>query len=152
MSYFFLPGRDVFERVLANFPKRLDVWTLYVDQLVAGKFHRNDVLGNNLNSKNKEFSRKQKVETLFSTQTLTLSSVTAGNIEGARGVLDRATGLVLGAAKMRTLFKKFLAFEKAHGDESQEEKVKRKAAEFVEKKRSELLNAGDDDAEAAEED
>ena len=67
-------------------------------------------------------------------------------------MLDRATGLVLGAAKMRTLFKKFLAFEKAHGDESHEEKVKRKAAEFVEKKRSELMNAGEDDAEAAEED
>ena len=64
--------------------------------------------------------------------------------------MDRATGLVLGAAKMRTLFKKFLAFEKTHGDESQVENVKRKAADFVEKKRSEMTTTGDDAAEEDE--
>lgn len=90
-------GRDVFERILSNFPKRLDVWTLYVDQLAS-----------------------------------------AGDIEGGRGVLNRAAALRLGAAKMRTVFKKFLAFEKTHGSEADVEKVKTKAAEFVEKKRTEM--------------
>ena len=101
-------GRDVFERILSNFPKRLDVWTLYVDQLAA-----------------------------------------AADIEGARGVLNRAATLSLGAAKMRTIFKKFLAFEKTHGSGEEVEAVKTMAAQFVEKKRNEMQSSSkaDDDNE-----
>ena len=42
---------------------------------------------------------------------------------------------------MRTVFKKFLAFEKDPGSEADVEKVKAKAAEFVEKKRTEMQSS-----------
>ena len=63
----------------------------------------------------------------------------AGDIEGARGVLERAAGLRLGAAKMRAVFKKFLALEKSHGDAAGVERVKRMAVDFVESKRNEMV-------------
>lgn len=49
-----------------------------------------------------------------------------------RALFERATHLQLPAKKMKFLFKRWLDFEKARGDEQRVAHVKRRAAEFVE--------------------
>jgi len=84
-------GRSIFEGVLNNFPNRVDLWSIYLDQ-----------------------------------------EVKLGDVERTRGLFERVTCLALPARKMKTLFKRYLEFEKDHGDEKHNEHVKSKALEFVE--------------------
>ncbi|KAK8381706.1 hypothetical protein O3P69_015033 [Scylla paramamosain] len=53
------------------------------------------------------------------------------DIEGARHVLERMTSLKLRLKKMRFVFKKFLDFEKEHGNSQSVEAVKQRVEEFV---------------------
>lgn len=50
-----------------------------------------------------------------------------------RQILERAIVQSIPMKKMRTLFKKYLAFEEQHGDEASVLKVKAMAANYVEK-------------------
>ncbi|ROT65001.1 putative protein RRP5-like [Penaeus vannamei] len=83
-------GRTMFESLLSNYPKRIDVWSVYVDLLTKN-----------------------------------------GDIEGARTVLERMTGLKLKIRKMRGIFKKFLDFEKTHGTPQRVQAVKKQVEDFV---------------------
>ncbi|KAK3873019.1 hypothetical protein Pcinc_021945 [Petrolisthes cinctipes] len=83
-------GRTMFESLLSSYPKRIDIWNVYVDLLTKHK-----------------------------------------DIEGARNILERMTGLKLRLRKMRAVFKKFLAFEKEHGSTQSVEMVKKRVEEFV---------------------
>ena len=86
-------GRSIFEGVLANYPRRLDIWSVYLDQ---------------------EISR-------------------GGDQGRARSLFERATHLSLPPKKMKFLFKRYLEYEKVHGDDAGVEHVKQKAMEFVER-------------------
>ena len=86
-------GRSIFEGVLANYPRRLDIWSVYLDQ---------------------EISR-------------------GGDQGRVRSLFERATHLALPPKKMKFLFKRYLEYEKAHGDVTGVEHVKTKAMEFVER-------------------
>jgi rRNA biogenesis protein RRP5 len=60
---------------------------------------------------------------------------TAGsNVGYLRHLYQRATALNRSSKKARALFKRFLAFERAYGDEDSQEQVKRLAQEFVNSK------------------
>ncbi|XP_047480306.1 protein RRP5 homolog isoform X2 [Penaeus chinensis] len=83
-------GRTMFESLLSNYPKRIDIWSVYVDLLTKN-----------------------------------------GDIEGARTVLERMTGLKLKIRKMRGIFKKFLDFEKTHGTPQRVQAVKKQVEDFV---------------------
>ncbi|XP_063601568.1 protein RRP5 homolog isoform X2 [Penaeus indicus] len=83
-------GRTMFESLLSNYPKRIDIWSVYVDLLTKN-----------------------------------------GDIEGARTVLERMTGLKLKIRKMRGIFKKFLEFEKTHGTPQRVQAVKKQVEDFV---------------------
>ncbi|PRW55969.1 RNA binding rRNA processing [Chlorella sorokiniana] len=84
-------GRSLFEGVLRNYPKRLDLWSVYLDQEVA-----------------------------------------AGDQQRIRALFERATHLELPPKKMKFLFKRYLDYEKKHGDAASVEHVKRRAMEYVE--------------------
>lgn len=86
-------GRSMFEGILANYPKRLDLWSVYLDQ---------------------EISR-------------------GGDLQRVRSLFERATHLALPPKKMKFLFKRYLEFEKRHGDGAGVEHVKQKAMEFVDR-------------------
>lgn len=49
-----------------------------------------------------------------------------------RALLERATHLNLPPRKMKILFKRWLDYEKTHGDDSAVDHVKQRAREFVE--------------------
>ena len=51
-----------------------------------------------------------------------------------RQLLNRVIHMKLSAKKMKFFFKKFLDFEKSHGDDKHIEYVKKKAFEYVESK------------------
>lgn len=85
-------GRSLFEGVLQSYPRRLDLWSVYLDQEIA-----------------------------------------QGDQRRVRALFERATHLELPPRKMKFLFKRFLEYEKAHGDGEGVERVKRRALEFVER-------------------
>jgi rRNA biogenesis protein RRP5 len=53
-----------------------------------------------------------------------------------RGLFERAICLELPAKKMKFLFKKYLEYEKQHGDEASVDRVKKAAMDYVENKLS----------------
>lgn len=85
-------GRGLFESILRNYPRRLDIWSMYIDQEV-------------------KLRDQQRTRALF----------------------ERATQMSMPAKKMKFLFKRFLEYEKAHGDAGSVEHVKKQAMEFVER-------------------
>ncbi|XP_042394409.1 rRNA biogenesis protein RRP5-like [Zingiber officinale] len=84
-------GRSLLESILREYPKRTDLWSIYLDQ-----------------------------------------EIRLGDTEVIRALFERVTCLSLPPKKMKFLFKKYLEYEKAHGDEETMEHVKRRALEYVE--------------------
>ncbi|KAG9456393.1 hypothetical protein H6P81_000901 [Aristolochia fimbriata] len=99
-------GRSMFEGILREYPKRTDLWIVYLDQEIS------------LLNKTKQVSDKQEgwLE----------------DVEIVRALFERATCLSLPPKKMKVIFKKFLEFEKLFGDLEHVEFVKKKALEYVE--------------------
>lgn len=83
-------ARVVFEDLLTTYPKRSDLWHLYVDK-----------------------------------------EVKLGNVIQARQLFERMIASKTKAQNMKTVFKKYLAFEISHGTEDTQELVKQKAREYV---------------------
>ncbi|CAN6476370.1 unnamed protein product [Victoria cruziana] len=83
-------GRSLFEKILREYPKRIDLWNVYLDHEIRLK-----------------------------------------DQELIRALFERATSLSLPPKKMKSLFKKYLCYEKSCGDEERVEYVKRKAMEYV---------------------
>lgn len=83
-------GRVLFEELLNSFPKRTDLWHVYVDR-----------------------------------------EVKSGNKAEARQLFQRLTAAKFSAQNMKTVFKKYLAFEMANGSVDQQEAVKLKARDYV---------------------
>ncbi|XP_074591876.1 rRNA biogenesis protein RRP5-like [Curcuma longa] len=84
-------GRSLLESILREYPKRTDLWSIYLDQEIC-----------------------------------------LGDTEVIRALFERVTCLSLPPKKMKFLFKKYLEYEKAHGDEETIEHVKKRALEYVE--------------------
>ncbi|KQJ89113.1 hypothetical protein BRADI_4g23560v3 [Brachypodium distachyon] len=82
-------GRSIFELLLREYPKRTDLWSVYIDQ-----------------------------------------EVRLGDTDVIRALFDRVTWLSLPPKKMKFLFKKYLAYEKSHGDRERMELVMQKATEY----------------------
>ncbi|CAH1783995.1 unnamed protein product [Owenia fusiformis] len=89
-------GKTMFENLVANYPKRIDLWFVYMDMMTK------------LNEP-----------------------------EAVRKLFERLIHLGLPAKKMKSVFKKYMDFEKVHGDEETQNAVKREAIEYVESKSNE---------------
>ncbi|KAF9315459.1 rRNA biogenesis protein rrp5, partial [Podila horticola] len=84
-------GRTIFEGVMSNYPKRIDLWSVYIDMEIRN-----------------------------------------GEQDAVRRLFARVVSLKLSSKKMKFFFKKWLAYEKDHGDEDHIEEVKRRALAYVE--------------------
>ncbi|KAG0334330.1 rRNA biogenesis protein rrp5 [Podila humilis] len=84
-------GRTIFEGVMSNYPKRIDLWSVYIDMEIRN-----------------------------------------GEQDAVRRLFARVVSLKLSSKKMKFFFKKWLAYEKDHGDEEHIEEVKRRALAYVE--------------------
>ncbi|GAA6036062.1 hypothetical protein JCM8097_006594 [Rhodosporidiobolus ruineniae] len=96
-------GRTIFEGIVDSYPKRLDLWLVYVDQEI-----------------------KQR------------------NTAGVRALFDRILAQRLSSKKGKSVFKKWLAFEKDFGDVAGVEHVKERAVAFVQSRQQ---ADGEDDEE-----
>ena len=85
-------GRVVFEELLTNYPKRTDLWHLYVDKEI-------------------KVGDEQQVR--------------------ARQLFERMIHTKMNTRNMKAVFKKYLAFETAHGDEETKEAVMQKARDYI---------------------
>lgn len=91
-------GRTLFEGLISSYPKRIDLWSVYIDQEI------------------KHSSERSGVEKLFE-RVLKIGGNTSINMKQAK-----------------YFFKKWLAYEDAHGDSKALDYVKAKAAEYVSSK------------------
>ena len=99
-------ARTMYDSLIVNYPNKLDLWTIYIDQEI-------------------------RLVKLYTEQSdLKLSH----QITVARQLLDRATSLTLSTKKMKYLFKRQLAFENQYGDSAHAETVKHKAKQYVQRK------------------
>ncbi|XP_076167396.1 ribosomal RNA Processing 5 [Ptiloglossa arizonensis] len=85
-------AQTLFEQILCSYPKRVDIWSCYVDSLIK-----------------------------------------SNDIDIARKVLERAVVQTLPPRKMKSIFKKFISFEKQHGTREDVARVQQMAIEYVEK-------------------
>ena len=105
-------GSTMFESLITSYPRRTDLWSVYVDMLVKAK---------------------QIDQARYDTSNLTSSPV-YHPILVYREVLERAIHLKVSAKKMKLMFKRYLEFEKQHGSPANVELVKDKARTYVEGK------------------
>ncbi|KAJ2557435.1 rRNA biogenesis protein rrp5 [Coemansia sp. RSA 1933] len=96
-------GRTVFEGVLGTYPKRVDLWSVYLDMEVKAVTSRG----------------------------LDASDTSGACWNNARNLFERVTSMRFSSKKMKFLFKKWLAFEKTHGTEATTEHVKDRALEYI---------------------
>ncbi len=83
-------ARVVFEELVSSYPKRTDLWHVYVDK-----------------------------------------EVKLGNFVQARQLFERMITTKTSTHNMKTMFKKYLAFETLHGSMAQQETVKQRARDYV---------------------
>ncbi|KAJ2898222.1 rRNA biogenesis protein rrp5, partial [Coemansia aciculifera] len=95
-------GRTVFEGVLGTYPKRVDLWSVYLD-----------------------------METKVASTAAAAGSHDEHCWLPARKLFERVTSMKHSSKKMKFFFKKWLAFEKAHGSDASIEHVKQRALEYV---------------------
>jgi len=55
-----------------------------------------------------------------------------GNIEAARNIFERVSSFKISSKKMKFILKRYLAFEKEHGDKDTIQHVKEKTLEYLE--------------------
>ncbi|KAJ2512020.1 rRNA biogenesis protein rrp5, partial [Coemansia sp. RSA 1939] len=96
-------GRTVFEGVLGTYPKRVDLWSVYLDMEVKAVTSRG----------------------------LHTSDASGKCWSNARTLFERVTSMKFSSKKMKFLFKKWLGFEKTHGTEATIEHVKDRALEYI---------------------
>jgi len=83
-------GRTIFEGIVANYPKRLDIWSVYLDM-----------------------------------------ELSTGDLVAIRKLFEVVTTLNLSSKKMKYFLKRYMAFEKEHGDQTTRAHVKQKAQEYM---------------------
>lgn len=74
----------------------------------------------------KDHPKKTDVWSVYLDQEIRL-----GDVDVIRGLFERAVSLSLPMKKMKFLFKKYLQFEKSHGDEERIESIKQKAMDYA---------------------
>mmetsp|Transcript_22412 Transcript_22412/g.44436 ORF Transcript_22412/g.44436 Transcript_22412/m.44436 type:complete len:897 (-) Transcript_22412:227-2917(-) len=96
-------GRTILEGMLSNYPKRLDLWSLYLD----------------MESKH-------------------LKQHEGGDLTAIRRLYDRVCHMNFKVRQMRFLFKRYLAFEKEHGNDETTHKVKQLAQAWVNQQKDKM--------------
>lgn len=111
-------GRTLMEGVLAAYPKRVDLWAVYIDQEVKLAKHMAEA----------------QAEGAPTTAALTPEQRAASlNHDSVRRLFERVTALAVSSKKMKYFFQRWLHFEKEYGgaDAQRIEHVKHRARAFV---------------------
>ncbi|XP_053209026.1 protein RRP5 homolog [Panonychus citri] len=96
-------AKTMFEAALVNFPKRTDIWSIYIDMMI-------------------KYGLKEGDEGI----------IKRNAIESIRLLFDRATAIKIKEKKIRFLFNKYIEFERQYGDEEKIAAINKKMSEYVE--------------------
>ena len=119
-------GRELFEKLLAAAPKRLDLWAQYIDQEVSLALSGTSGSGGGGKKKKRERDGAEKEKKKASPEK-------KPDPRRVRALFARGTALDLPPKKMKFLFRRALEFEKRLGDEAGAEKVREAARAYVAK-------------------
>lgn len=110
-------GRTIMEGVLSNYPKRVDLWSQYLDmEIKAGHGDSSDKSQSGRGGGKGERKSQACIRRLF----------------------DRITSMSgFSTKKMKFFFKRYMDYESKHGDEDSVDDVKDKAREYVQSKMQE---------------
>ena len=111
-------GGTMFESLITSYPRRTDLWSVYVDMLVKAG----------------QLAQARCGHTAYSGWTVCTYLLSLLPCILCREVLERAIHLTLSAKKMKLMFKRYLEFERQHGSPAGMEAVKDKARTYVEAK------------------
>ena len=100
----------MYDSLLFTYPNRTDIWSVYIDLLV----------------KNNRLDDARYYHYLIWIWILKLILILI------RHIFNRIVQIGLTAKRMKFIFKKFMDFEKTHGNEQEYEKVKELAIKYVE--------------------
>ncbi len=101
---------------MASYPKRVDLWSVYVDMELKLSRQLQEAFGDNSGAATAALARDPN----------------ALNHESVRKLFDRITDLKLNNKSMKSFFQRWLAFEKEHGnDAARIDAIKNKARQFV---------------------
>lgn len=99
-------ARAMFDSLLVNYPKRIDLLNVYIDQEIRLCKLYHDTKHNDM----------------------------IKQINITRSLLDKSISMSYNTKKIKFLFKKYLNFEKLYGTSQQQDIVKQKAREYVQRK------------------
>lgn len=109
-------GRTMFESLLSSYPKRVDLWSVYIDMM----------------------SKTGNISAIRLAFYLIIYSIAINTVlPFRRDIFERAVSLKLSVIKAKFVFKKYLAFEESHGSPATVDSVKEKAKSYVLSKTSE---------------
>lgn len=107
-------GRTIFEGIVDSYPKRLDLWWIYIDQ---------------------ETRLRNTAGVRYAYHLMRLDSKKISVLIVHRSALfDRVLAQKQSSKKTKSLLKKWLAFEKQYGDEAGAETVKERAVSLITRK------------------
>jgi rRNA biogenesis protein RRP5 len=131
-------GRSLFEAVLGASPKRLDLWSVYADQELRQLQKDKRALAaleaevaEAKKAGKKKQSKQQQQQQQQEEQLQAARAAAAASRARARALFERATSLSLPPRKMKFLFRRWLEFERAHGDAAGVKRVRESAVAFV---------------------
>jgi rRNA biogenesis protein RRP5 len=125
-------GRSLLEAVLGASPKRLDLWSVYADQelrqlqrdeMVVAELEKVVAAAGTKRNKQRRAEDEERVRAA--------RAAVSASRSRARALFERATALALPPRKMKFLFRRWLEFERAHGDAAGVKRVREAAVAFV---------------------
>lgn len=117
-------GKAYFEKLIAEFPKRSDIWFTYLDVHISSllKDNKHSEVTENEIIENEKIGKRRKGKKKFSTSEL----------ESVRNIFERFCALKFKPRVMKLIFTKWLFFERNHGSPYHEKMVQQKAFDYVE--------------------
>lgn len=106
-------GKNLYESLLANHPKRTDIWLIYLSMLIKYSLNSTE----STNKKNKSSDNNT-------------SSSNMDRIESIRTTFERAIDIINQPKKLNPILVKYLHFEKTYGTSSNAERIKHKLNEM----------------------
>ena len=139
-------GKDLYESILENYPKRTDVWLIYVSMLIKYTLtpdddRRHDSEDSARHDRHSKVMKDNGIEcrdhqannSASSDKSLEKESgkrgkvtATADAVEGIRNVFERVINMGLSDKKLLPILKKYLDFERRFGSESNAQRIHEK--------------------------
>lgn len=124
-------GSTIFESVLKNYPKRTDVWSVYIDMSIKeGDLEQVRYISCVLNFWDTWLFIFKVLQIIFKSAFIWTLNIFSSFL---RNIFERVTTFNMSLKKMKFLFKRYIEFEEQYGSKATVKEVQKKALEYVER-------------------